>query len=326
MAGAPEVSFVLPCYNLGRYLPDCLNSIFAQKDLPSFEVIAVDDGSTDNTAEVLQSFSRPELIAVHQPANRGHAATVEEGLRRARGKYVARIDPDDRYRPHFLKQALPKLRSTPEVVLVYGDAAIINEQGQVTDERSDRLHGGRDFKGNEYVRLLERNFICSPTVIARRESWLKALPVPANLVFHDWYFTLSMAREGEFYFIANVLAEYRVHPGNLHAAIARDRREEESVFWLLDRLFSSPERDAGLEARKQRAKRRIYAAHFLDFANKYFGFRIDAEARRCYLRALAGRPEWALRPDVVRRLAGTLIGRNRYEAIKNTVLSRRPAP
>src|SRR6266571_2177447 len=94
----PLVSFVVPCYNYGRYLPDCLASIFGQEGAHDFEVIVIDDGSTDNTSEVLRSFTDPRMEVICHSKNLGHVATVNEGLRQARGTFVARIDPDDRYR------------------------------------------------------------------------------------------------------------------------------------------------------------------------------------------------------------------------------------
>src|SRR2546427_530885 len=81
---------------------------------------------------------------------------------------------------------------------------------------SDRQHDGKPFKGCELIDLLQWNFICAPTIIARRECFLRHLPVPSNLSFHDWYFTVKIAQEVEFYFVPSVLADYRVHEGNMH--------------------------------------------------------------------------------------------------------------
>src|SRR6266446_438755 len=154
MSSIPQVSFVVPCYNYGRYLPDCLGSIFAQEGGHDFEVIAVDDASTDNTGQVLREFADPRMRVIRHPKNLGHVATVNEGLSEARGAFIARIDPDDRYRPSFLNITLEKFREFPEVGLVYGDAALIDEHGHTNAERCDRVHSGRDFKGNEFLLLL----------------------------------------------------------------------------------------------------------------------------------------------------------------------------
>src|SRR5262245_39799357 len=135
----PTVSFMVPCFNYGRYLGDCLNSIFAQEEYSDFEVIIIDDGSTDNTQEVLRSFVDSRLHIITHDTNRGHVLTINEGLSRAQGKFIARIDPDDRYRSCFLAEVLPQFCQYPEVGLVYGNVALINEQGVVTQARADQV-------------------------------------------------------------------------------------------------------------------------------------------------------------------------------------------
>ena len=161
----PLVSFVVPCYNYARYLPDCLQSIFRQEGAYAFEVIAIDDASTDDTQAVLQRLSDPRLRVITHSANCGHIATITEGLQEARGDYIARIDPDDRYHPGFLQIALDLFAKYSDVLMVYGNHALIDDTGEVTLDRADWVHGGRDFKGNELIPLLAQNFICAPTVI-----------------------------------------------------------------------------------------------------------------------------------------------------------------
>jgi glycosyltransferase involved in cell wall biosynthesis len=320
----PQVTFIVPCYNYGRYLEDCLDSIFAQQGEQDFEVIAIDDASTDDTQRVLEGYGDERLRVIMHPKNQGHARTMNEGLQESRGQFVARIDPDDRYRPSFLSTVLPIFAGYPEVGLVYGDAAQIDAQGTVTVVSSDAMHAGRDYRGNELVPLLESNFICAPTVIARREAWLSAAPVPNDLAFNDWYFTLMMARKHTFYYVHRVLADYRVHPGNMHAAITRDKTEEPSIFRLLDMIFSEREADAGLQQQKERARRHVYASHYLTLGDKYFGSDMDSDACRCYLRAARFRPTVLGRPDVLRHLSGTVMGRGRYERMK--YLAKRSKP
>ena len=209
--------------------------------------------------------------------------------------------------------------------MIYGNAAVMNDRGGVTVASSDRIHKGKDHKGNELVALLEHNFICAPTIIARREAWESCLPVPDGLAFHDWYFTVSMARRHEFYYFDRILADYRVHSGNHHATIVRDRTEEPSIFRMLDRVFDENEPSADVEAAKRRARRRIYGAQYLTLANKYFGVGMNSDARRCYRAAIRNRPLYMLNPGVQRRLAATIVGRERYElgkALVRAVLPR----
>lgn len=309
----------MPCYNYGRFLPDCLNSILRQEGDYAFEVIAIDDASSDNTLEVLEQFTDPRLRVVRQLINQGHVKTITRGLREAGGEFVARIDPDDCYRPYFLREVMPRFECHPEVAFVYGDAALINEEGHVTCECSDTHHKARDFKGNEFIALLMDNFVCAPTVIARREAWLEALPVPENLAFNDWYFNLMIARKHDFYYVNRVLANYRVHSANLHSQITRDRTEEPSTVLLLDSIYETKEEDPALERTKQGLRSEVYAAHYVRLADKYFGYWMVQDARRCYLEAIRHTPRRLFSWTILRRLVATGLKLETYNRLKRTL-------
>ena len=95
MTAAPLVSVVLPIYNAGPYLAAALGSILRQ-DYERLEVIAIDDGSTDNSLEILERYRRADnRVSVISRENRGLVATLNEGLRLAQGELVARMDADD---------------------------------------------------------------------------------------------------------------------------------------------------------------------------------------------------------------------------------------
>jgi glycosyltransferase involved in cell wall biosynthesis len=322
MQAVPIVSFVVRAYNYGRFLGDCLQSIFALEGEPRFEVLVIDDGSSDETPTVLRNFRDPRLRCIRHDRNRGHVATINEGLAEACGEFVARIDADDRYRPHFLNETLPRFEARPDVGVVYGNVALIDGRGLVTVARADRAHGGKDFIGNELLRLLEENYVCAPTVIARRAAWLSGWPVPDIVTADDWYLNLQMARRFNFWYVDTVLAEYRVHPANHHIQVVRERTEEPSVLAILDRVYSEHESSPELERLKQRAKRDIYARQFLTLADKYFGSGMYLDARRCYLAAVLYRPGYLGRADLLRRLTATVLGRRHYELLKSRLQLR----
>lgn len=322
-SASPLVSFVVPCYNYGRFLPDCLNSIFGQKGNYRFEVIALDDASSDDTPAVLAGFRDERLRIVRHEKNEGHVRTISQGLRESRGQFVARIDPDDRYRTCFLSEAIPVFERDPEVGLVYGDAALIDYQGRIDAERTDTVHRDKPFTGNEFIPLLIRNFVCAPTVIARREAWLETLPVPPDLAFSDWYFNVMIARRYKFHYAGRVLADYRVHAANHHSKVIADKTEEPSIFFLLDRIFAETERSPEMQREKLAARGRVYAAQYLTLANKYFGNGMAADARRCYLQTIRHAPAHLLSFVTWRRIVATYLGPESYNGFKR-VLGRRP--
>ncbi len=313
----PFVSFVVISYNYGRFLGDCLDSILSQEGTHDFEIILVDDASTDETEAVLRLYSDPRIRCIRHEKNLGFVATFNEGFANARGPYIARIDCDDRYRSYYLTEVMDVFRKFDDVGLVYGDVALINERGEVTQSRSDRIHGSRNYKGNEFLALLEENFIPSPTVIARCEAWKEALPIPDGLGFVDWYLTVRVARKYDFFYIDRPLADYRVHSQNLHSKMIWDRSEETTVLRILAEIFAEKER----AEEKRRVRRRIYGAQYLSLANKYFGFHMNADARRCYLQALRHKPRYLFRADMMRRLGATFIGRKAYERSKSLIKS-----
>src|SRR3990172_2859967 len=96
-----KLSVVIPAYNHGRFLGQCLGSVLSQ-DLPDFEVIVVDDGSTDNTRAVMASFRDPRVRYSYQE-NRGSPAARNTGYRLSTGEYIALLDSDDLLLPHSLE-------------------------------------------------------------------------------------------------------------------------------------------------------------------------------------------------------------------------------
>jgi glycosyltransferase involved in cell wall biosynthesis len=319
MSHNPLVSFVVPCYNYGRFLGDCLGSIFAQEGNHDFEIVAIDDCSSDNTREVIESFRDSRMRVILHEKNQGHIRTIAQGFEEAHGRYVARIDADDRYRPCFLNETVSRLERHPEVGFVYGDAAIIGPEGQIYQDRTPSEHGGREFKGNDLVSLLLSNHICAPTVIARREAWLGALPIREDLAFSDWYYNLMIARRLEFFYVNRVLAEYRVHSSNHHTMIVRNRTEEPSIEYVLDRIFSERETDPELERKKQAVRGRVYARQFAMLADRYFGSDLVEDARRCYLRALRHSPAEAFTIGRARRLVASFLDPEVYRTIKRAL-------
>jgi glycosyltransferase involved in cell wall biosynthesis len=101
-----ELSIILPCYNVEVYLERCFNSIYTQEVDYNFEVIAVDDASTDNTLEVLTQFAQKykNLVIIHHEENRKLTGARTSGIKAARGRYILHVDPDDALLPDSLQR------------------------------------------------------------------------------------------------------------------------------------------------------------------------------------------------------------------------------
>lgn len=123
----PTISVIIPAYNQGLYIAQAIQSVLAQT-FADFELIVVDDGSTDNTARIISSFVDPRLRYIYQ-ANRGLPSARNRGMAAARGSFVCFLDSDDVYLPHKLAVQHAHLVQTPALALSYGANIEIDPEG-----------------------------------------------------------------------------------------------------------------------------------------------------------------------------------------------------
>src|SRR5262245_56603663 len=119
------VSVIIPCYNQGRFLAEAIESIMVQV-LPDVEIIVVNDGSTDNTAEVAAHY--PQVRYIYQQ-NQGLAAARNTGLRHSTGRYLVFLDADDRLLPEALIHNQKYLEARPECAFAFGRFRLITKEG-----------------------------------------------------------------------------------------------------------------------------------------------------------------------------------------------------
>ncbi|RSX55529.1 glycosyltransferases involved in cell wall biogenesis [Bifidobacterium dolichotidis] len=109
------LSIIIPVYNVSKYLPRLVDSLSIQ-DLADVQIIFIDDGSTDNSLEILNSIDKFACIVIHQD-NKGVAAARNNGLAKAKGRYYTFIDPDDNISPNYISKIKSNLRSNPDLLL-----------------------------------------------------------------------------------------------------------------------------------------------------------------------------------------------------------------
>ena len=313
---APLVSVVVPVHNYGQYLAESVGSVLAQT-VTDFELIIVNDGSTDESAAIARAFDDPRIRYIEHSVNRGLVATLETGFLATAGVFVCRLDADDRYHPDFLEITLPQFERHPEVGLVYGLVAAMDADGRIIEPvwsgmRTREVHAARDFVGDEFLQQVEDNVIPAAAVIGRREAWMRGIPFPSWFTWHtptDWYLNLVAARHQPVCYLDRILADYRLHSANLHRHTAVSATQEATVFGVLDEMFSGTDR---AEA-KRAVRKRVYGRAWTAAADRYFAAGMDADARRCYLRALLAQPRRAIDPIFLRHLAASAGGRPLYE-------------
>lgn len=128
-ADQPLVSIVMATYNSAPYLPEAISSVINQS-YPHWEMHIINDGSTDNTAEVIRPFLADARIIYHEQENTGQARAKNRGLRAARGEFIAFLDADDKWSHDKLEKQLPVFTAHPEAGLVHTNVMLITESGE----------------------------------------------------------------------------------------------------------------------------------------------------------------------------------------------------
>ena len=316
---AIRISFFVQAYNTARYIGECLESILRQEGGYTFDVLVIDDASTDGTPEAIARVKDPRVRVVRHERNHGAMATANEGYLAVSGDFLVRIDSDDRLRPAFLSKTVPPLVANPRLGMVYGDVATVDEAGRITAEGGVVERRGLPETGNEFFPLLMENYVPAPTTLVRRSALAGVLPAPAGLSFVDWHVTTAVTERWDSQYVPEVLADYRVHPRNMHRTMILDRSGETSSLAIIEARLAGSWR----AAEKRQWRRRVRASHYLIHADKYFGAHMTADARRCYWRAIRTRPVTLFQPGVARRLAGSVVGRRSYDSLKALLLQEK---
>ncbi len=188
---APLVSVVAPCFNAEKYLEEALRSIYEQ-DYPNFEVIIVDDGSTDNSYAMLEQLQKVHGFQLYRQQNQGVSAALNFGLQHARGDYVATPDLDDIMLPHSLSVRAAYLDQHPEVGCVGALVIYIDSEGQETKRQN-----GNRIRQLDFDYLLGNAYVCgAPVSLYRMEALRAAGFYDPEIKVQDFQMTLRIASQG----------------------------------------------------------------------------------------------------------------------------------
>lgn len=203
--GPPKVSVLVPTYNRAHLLDRCLNSILFQT-YQNFEIIVVDDGSTDNTKEIINRFKDQSIRYFRHKQNRGEGAARNTGLKEARGDYIAFLDSDDEWLPEKLEKQMKIFeRLSEKVGIVYTDSWKIN------GNLKQYWHPPHIMPEDKivYNQALERVRIQIGTVVIKRECFDKAGMFDERFVrLVDREFFIRVSAYYYFYHIEEPLLNY----------------------------------------------------------------------------------------------------------------------
>lgn len=210
----PKVSVVVPAYNLARYLGRAIDSALAQ-DWPAdaLEVIVVDDGSTDETPQVLAAYG--DRIRVIRQDNGGLVRAVDRGLAEVTGDYVALLDADDEWPTDRVTRHVAFLEAHPEVGLVHGDMTIIDADGAVLSPSFFEANGTQLTRGRVLGRLLGGNFVSGGASTFRAALLPAVHPIVDDAAYPDWWIAATIAAVAEIDHVPGCANLYRYHGANM---------------------------------------------------------------------------------------------------------------
>lgn len=222
------IAVIIPAYNAQLYICEALDSVAIQSRRPE-QIIIVDDGSSDDTAERIREWGRQYSGELHllQQSNQGVSAARNTGIRYATTDLVALLDADDLFLPHHLGQLERAFKNHPDILLCFGDALYFDSKDVVkpsslvgtrleTVQYSKQKDGLRLMQGSVYISLLRGNYI-SPSASLASKKALERIGLFDETIrsAEDRDLWLRLSRTGAFAYYPLVVARKRVHENNL---------------------------------------------------------------------------------------------------------------
>lgn len=280
------ISVVIPTYNHVRFLADAIQSALEQS-YPTVEIIVVDDGSTDNTYALVESFG--DRVHYIWQENRGLSGARNTGIAAAQGEYIALLDADDFWEPNYLETVHRVLAADPQLGAVYSGLQFVNSKGErlpqpcVSIVPSDQL----------YDRLLDGEFFAPSAVLVRRTCFDQVGVFDLALrASEDWDMWLRVAQVYGFAGVAQPLLNYRVHGSNMSGDPEYMLRYQTMV---VRKHFGAPEGDPSQwPAPRQRA----WAATCYFAAQGYFLRGDDAKGQAFLRQAFEANPSLTAQVDL----------------------------
>lgn len=278
----PKVSVIVPSYNNARFLPQALESALSQT-YRDFEVIIIDDGSTDDTREVVERYLKrdPGRTRYIYQDNRGLACARNAGIREARGALIALLDADDQWLPERLEETVKVIGADASVGLVHANITRVDEDGTMleTPRRDPRVLSGDIFV---HIFLRDAHIAC-PTVLFRRECCDRVGLFDENLArlgCEDRELWLRISRQYKIGYIDKVLALYRVNDKGM----SRDKgKMMKARLYVIDKFCP-----AG--GGRQKLRKKALAKVYRDLGDEFLLEKKFNDSRKQYVKAIRLNP------------------------------------
>jgi glycosyltransferase involved in cell wall biosynthesis len=205
---SPLVSVIVPSYNHAPYVQECILSIVNQT-YKNIEIIVIDDGSTDNSKEILEKLQKCWGFRLEFQANQGLSKTLNKAIRSAHGKYINCSASDDFLDLDKIERQVAYLEKHPEYSFVFGNVRMVDAQSQIMEGFSIIDSVLDPVESVKFESLLERNCIPAASVMFTKEIWEKCGGYNENTIVEDFDFCLKVAYRSKIAYIDEYFASYR---------------------------------------------------------------------------------------------------------------------
>jgi glycosyltransferase involved in cell wall biosynthesis len=275
MIQPPAITVFMAVYNGSRYLKEAIGSVLAQT-FSNFELLIINDGSNDNSVEIIQSYTDPRIRLLHNDINRGLVFTRQRGVSEARGEYLAILDCDDIALPERLQIQYDFFQHNPNIALCSGRARYIDANGETTGESPL-------VRGDKNVLLIFGNFLINSAVMVKIEAVKSVGSYHANAPAEDYDLAMRLSACFPIEIIDDILVKYRIHEQNISMQdFSHQTRVEKNIFRDFHQRFGLKTNERVVDLHHTLLSHKTQAFSL----NEYYSFFVDLisndQLRRAY--------------------------------------------
>ena len=210
------ISIVTASYNYEQYISETIQSVLNQT-YSDWEMIIVDDCSTDNSVEVIKSFNDKRIKLFVNEKNLGLKGTVKRGIEEAKGDWVVFLESDDMITPDYLEKKIQIAQQYPDVNLIFNDCEFFGDEKRIELfskrlKKTRKILSKKQYPCNLFYDFFVSNKIFTfSSVMVKREELLKINFDPKLDCLLDWHLWIQLAYSGKFYYVDEQLTRWRLH-------------------------------------------------------------------------------------------------------------------
>ncbi len=313
MQGIPLVSVIVPTYNYGKYIRECIDSILSQT-YKNLEIIIIDDASSDNTEEIVKKMRDRRIFYYRNKKRTGNwPLNVNKGIKLSHGDYITVISADDlMIDPQNLERKISILEDKKYIGFVFSQVEVVDEKSQKIERLpSFPIREGEIINKNAFERLIVGNFVYIVSVVCPKEIFkIYGLFSPYLPYLADWEMWLRIAREKSIYYISSPLAAYRMHPRQMtkrKELIFKMEKEEKKIL------------NAYLPYVPQNIKRKAIFMHFWRYSRIRLRVKRDIDVYKYFVRAFSIYPAAIFMPSFLKFGLEIILPKILYRGLEKTL-------